>query len=690
MWQVNEVLKFDDQLYRILAIELGTIYWIQVDSKNALPEICQTEQLCEYIDSGRLIRSKDPYIYLTHEEPALNSIAFSIREKAFNAIKAIIQEPNYFDPSIRAVLISKIESSGLASKPTIYKYLRKYWQRGQIPNALLPDYRNSGAPGKTRTDINTRKNGRKRRFGEGEGCQITTDIERLFRIIISKHLLKDEPLKITEAYNKVKELYAQYYPNEDAQNYPSLRQFSYFYDREYTKPQLVEAQSSPNNFKKDKRPLFATATSSVLGPGSRYEIDATIADIYLVANDNRSKIVGRPTVYVIIDVFSRMIAGFYIGLDNPSYAIAMQTVSVACNSKASLCKEFDIEISDEEWPSIGLPSAILADRGEMLSEQAETLVNGYNIHLETAPPRRGDAKGVVESCFRTLQAEFKPYAPGVVEGSRIKKHGETDYRLEAVLTVKEFTQIILETIIFRNNFHVLDKYDRDEDLPEDIPSIPRHLWNWGIENRMGKLRTVDAEQLRVSLLPRTKVSISPLGINAWGLYYNSSEVLREGWLHRSEEIQRPQNLKAAYDPKNADKIYLFRSPNSQTYWTCSLAIRSRAYTNMSFWEVWEKQDAEKHTQANAKYKETTHRIAFNKSVQKIIENAKKQTPKADQSDSERIRQIRENKKDQKRKVNRPQLEAKAQMADIIQFNKPAEEEDYRLPFSPELFSDDEE
>ena len=105
---------------------------------------------------------------------------------------------------------------------------------------------------------------------------------------------------------------------------------------------------------------------------------------------------------------------------------------------------------------IGLPSAILADRGEMLSEQAETLVNGYNIHLETAPPRRGDAK---RSCrkvvFRTLQAEFKPYAPGVVEGNRIKKHGETDYRLEAVLTVKEFTQIILETIIFRNNFHVL-------------------------------------------------------------------------------------------------------------------------------------------------------------------------------------------------------------------------------------------
>ncbi len=56
-----------------------------------------------------------------------------------------------------------------------------------------------------------------------------------------------------------------------------------------------------------------------------------------------------------------MITGFYVGVDNPSYAIAMQTVSVACRSKVTLCKEFDIEISEDDWPTIGLPSAILAD-----------------------------------------------------------------------------------------------------------------------------------------------------------------------------------------------------------------------------------------------------------------------------------------------------------------------------------------
>lgn len=690
MWQINEVLKFDDQLYRILFIQFGNIFWIQINNKNALPEVVREEALSEYLDNERLTRAQDPFVNLILEEPALDSIGFTKRDKAFNIIKEIIQEPNHYEPSIRANLIHKIESFGLVSKPTIYKYLRKYWQRGQIPNALLPDYKNSGAPGKTRTEINTKKNGRKRQFGDGEGCLITLEIERLFRVTISKHLLVNSPLKTTEAYQKFQSLYEQYYPKQDSKNYPTLRQFRYFYHREYTKPQLIEAQTNPTDFKKDKRPLYATSTSSVLGPGSRYEIDATIADIYLVADDDRTKIIGRPTFYSISDVFSRMITGFYVGVDNPSFAIAMQTISVACSCKVILCKEFGIEISEDDWPTVGLPSAILADRAEMLSEQAETLTNGYNVRLETAPPRRGDAKAVVESCFRTIQAEFKPYAPGIVQGQRIKKHGESDYRLEAALTLKEFTQIIIQAILFRNNHHVLEKYDRDEDLPEDIPSIPLHLWNWGIENRMGKLRTVDAEQFRISLLPRTKVSISPLGVNAWGLYYNSSEVLREGWLHRSEKIHRPQNLKAAYDPKNTNKIYLFPSSNSQSYWACSLAIRSRAYANMSFWEVWDKQYLEKNIQANAKHAETPHSIAFKRSVQTIIDNAKKQTPELTQSNRERISQIRANKKEERQKIKLAPLPENLQMANIIKFNKSLEEDDYSLPFSAGLFSDDED
>lgn len=54
--------------------------------------------------------------------------------------------------------------------------------------------------------------------------------------------------------------------------------------------------------------------TQVLGPGSRYEIDATIADIYLVSDSDRACIVGRPTIYFVVDVFSRMVVGFILVL----------------------------------------------------------------------------------------------------------------------------------------------------------------------------------------------------------------------------------------------------------------------------------------------------------------------------------------------------------------------------------------
>mgnify|MGYP003643824981 CR=1 FL=1 len=55
-------------------------------------------------------------------------------------------------------------------------------------------------------------------------------------------------------------------------------------------------------YKKDIRPLHSTATTQALGLGSRYEIDATIADVILVSDHDRNQPVGRPTVYIVIDV----------------------------------------------------------------------------------------------------------------------------------------------------------------------------------------------------------------------------------------------------------------------------------------------------------------------------------------------------------------------------------------------------
>lgn len=82
-----------------------------------------------------------------------------------------------------------MERHGVTNQ-TVYRLLRRYWQRGMCRNALLPDYVNSGARGKRRKP-NQAKLGRPRVVMEGKGSNVTPDIERIFRRVIEERLLKE-------------------------------------------------------------------------------------------------------------------------------------------------------------------------------------------------------------------------------------------------------------------------------------------------------------------------------------------------------------------------------------------------------------------------------------------------------------------------------------------------------------------
>ncbi|MBW4419912.1 MAG: transposase family protein [Myxacorys californica WJT36-NPBG1] len=136
------------------------------------------------------------------------------------------------------------------------------------------------------------------------------------------------------------------------------------------------------------------------GPGSIYQIDATIGDIYLVSSLDRTRIIGRPVIYVVIDVFSRMIVGMSVTLEGPSWVGAMQAMENAASDKVTFCQEYGIEIAEEDWASYHLPEMILADRGEFEGYMADNLVNALNIRVSNTPPYRADWKAIVERNFR--------------------------------------------------------------------------------------------------------------------------------------------------------------------------------------------------------------------------------------------------------------------------------------------------
>ena len=645
MLRINDVYQYQDLSIRILKILSEHIVWIDINDVKALPEIISKTELFHAIESFEVFRIEDPFQDIAFIQPEKDSTSQRKRDENYNLIKNIVDHEQFYIPSARSSLINEIINSKKSTKQTIYRLLRQYWQRGQTPNALIPNYQNSGAKGSKK--VATQKLGRKRLYKEGTGAIITQEIERLFHLTISKYLLSNKKHTLKYANREFQKIYRTLYPDIPETEYPTLRQFQYFYHREYNEVTRLEKRSNDIEYSKDLRQLHSTVNTQVLGPGSRYEIDATIADIYLVSNLDRSRIIGRPTIYFVIDVFSRMVTGLYIGLENASYKTSIQALYCAFTDKVALCKKYGIDITYENWPCIGLPDAILADRAELFGHQVENLEKSFSIRLENAPPYRGDLKPIVESRFKLIQAEFKPFAKGVVQDVITKKRGGKDYRLDATLNLDEFTKIILLSVLKYNQFHQINNYDRDIDLPHDLPAVPMALWNWGIQHRTGKLRTASDQAVYVALLPREKATLSNRGLKIFGVTYTCPELYEKGWLHRQNTINRPKFLYAAYDPSNAEKIYVFYEQSSLKYWEATISDYSREFKGYSFWEVWQINSVQKKTIEKQNIKNNLAQSELEQKIMDIIQQASSETPLSTQSQKSRISEIRSNRTHEK-------------------------------------------
>jgi len=687
VFQVNEVVQLEDKFYRVLLTTNSHAVWIDIEDQKAFPDIIELSQLESLLLQEKATRVADQYGYVINLLPEPDSKEATIRDRNYQIIKPLIDDTKFYVKKIRAKHIADIIEAGEVSRPYLYKLIRRYWQRGQVPNALLPDYKNSGGKGQKRF-AKDKKLGRPRQIMEGTGALVDEPTEKLFRIIVDKYIFKKK-FSIARAHRKFKGLYDNIFPGVAESEKPTKRQLSHFLNREYTNVERIKAGVPEVIYRKDVRPLQSTATIQALGPGSRYEIDATIADVILVSDYDRNQPVGRPTVYIVIDVFSRLIVGWYIGFENPSYVAAIQALHVALTDKRHFFKDLEIETDSFSWPTPGLPEAILADRGELIGHQIEGLESSYKVRIENTPPYRGDAKGIVEQRFRTLQAEFKKFTPGEVIGPTVKKRGGKNYWLDGKLAISEFTEIIISSIVMRNFVDPMTKYDRAKDMPADLPSIPIHLWNWGLQNRTGRLRTANAESVRIALLPRAKATTSVQGICLFGVYYSAPEIIEIGWMHRSDGSSRPEKVEVAYDPNFADEIYLFHTSGSQDHWVCRITDLSREFRGLAFWEVWRKQKQIKVQGAKDQLQADNLRKHHENRVEDIISSAIKQTPRSTATNSERMKGVSHARTEQlkkEREQRRPKRNERRELAKVVHLTPPEDSDDYP-DFEDELFND---
>ncbi len=664
----------------------ATLWLISVNDPKALPRPLDRTELETEIAAGTICGlSNDPYATFHVPEDQIPARHRAIRDRGWQIVEPLLKlAPGaIFDPEVRGRSIETICHQQRASRKTVYKFLRRFWQRGQVKNALLPDYRNCGGKHKPRR-CSEKKRGRPNetlaKLGMGPGINIGPDEKKKIERGISLYYQNDKGHSAAKAYQLTLEKFfcpekkvvggtvVPVVPPSD--QLPTLRQFRYHLSQRNNPTKMLIARDGERQFNLKSRPLLGDSTAMASGPGAIFQIDATIADIWLTHPLDRSRPVGKPTLYLIVDVFSRMIVGFSATLENPSYVSAMVALLNATEDKVKFCAEYGITITADQWPAQHCPEVIFADRGELTGLQTDHLVSALNIRVSNTPPYRADLKGIVERSFRTFNDELIHGLPGAVRGRR--ERGEKDPRLDAALNLQEFRTLVIHKILDHNQTRMENYRLQDFLIAAQVEPTPVSLWQFGIENRSGHLKQMDAALLRLNLLPHAEASITPQGIYLRGVYYSCERALREQWFVRAG--QKRMKVPVAFDPRNTNVIFL-HLPDENAIEPCHLLEKDARFKGISWREVDEFFEWQKQGRELARSGRQQSRAQFNALRSEVVTLAEQQTKVAcaGLSKRARLKDVRQNRAearelDQENQALAPRLSAPAEQGTILTLN----------------------
>lgn len=602
----------------------------------------------------RLTSMRVPAFMLRMEED-LPETSKNIRDRCWKIVEPLVEGPEkeylYYPGALGSLVAAHAKKTGKDRK-TIYRLLFRYWALGSSPNAFLDKYANSGGLGKPREYSGDKKPGRPRMFlGEksATSAKVLTDNDKAI-IKMSYALYKDNKVKhITDAYTKMlNRFYRAECPAPDGSDderplklldeIPNERQFANWGKKAFDEMDVRRGRKGERRWAIDHRAIVGNAYQGLSGPCHRFEIDATIADIYLVSRFNRNWIIGRPVVYVVVDVFSRMIVGMHVALEGPSWNTARHALFNAFTDKVAFCASYGISIQPEEWPCHHLPREIVGDRGEMISEGPEGMAKALNIRLISLPPFRGDWKGTVESTFRIVNNLTQiHWTPGGVR-FREKERGERDYRLDATLDLHEFTSIVIKAGLHYNHHSRDPKRLTKEMIQQNVEPTTIGIWNWAAEQGIIEPNVQPRESIYLNLLPKAKATV-----RAGGIFYNGmayTNVLDpSGKRSARARANGREAIDIWYEPC-ADHIWIMDEQGS--FVMCPLRASEARNLGMRMEEVLDMRAITSAVPVETKYSELNSKVQLDEFIESTISTAAAEKAEAGSlsSKAEQVRNIR--------------------------------------------------
>ena len=425
-----------------------------------------------------------------------------------------------------------------------------------------------------------------------------------------------------------------------ADELPTLSQYRYWYRMRPDLARLVASGKGSQPCTAGERAALEQLRQTNFGPGCQYVIHVVIGDIYLVSRLDRRRILGRPVIYIIVDIFSDLIVGMSVSLEGPSRQGAMLALENMAHDKVAYCREYGVDITEDAWPSHHLPKTIVANRSELLLKNADALVNALDIEISNAQPCRLDWRKSFERCFPLLDDTTIYWMPVSVNSS--SEMGRKVHRLDGRLTLHEFRRLVIECIIEHNMAHRLSDDDLDGDMIADgVEPYPRDVWTWGIQNRTGTLRTIPIDDVHRNLLLEAQASVTHKGICFHRLHYTCDGAIQERWFEQVRAgMKGGLTIPILYDPSTPDHIYL-RPRENQPFEICRLLEKDRAKFEGCDWFDIEDMIAQRTIRTATDTQNLQRRAELQALRDRIIEEARNKTNEALDDHAAQIGQERE-------------------------------------------------
>ena len=278
--QKNDVLKHEDALVRVLAIE-GEQVLIVNCIKPTMPRWINANNLKEW----SLCAEGEypiPDAWRLRPEEEIMTEQRKLMHERYTLIAPVL--PFIHKESMRSVIIAQVAEMNGVSKQTIRKYLCLYLASQKIESL---------APGSLCTE------------------KPLTQDEKNFRWALNRYFYTQRACTLITTYTlMLKERYTDA-NGQLVPEYPPFHRFRYYYQKTKSRKQEIIGRESLTAYLRNYRPLLGDGVQEMAPNVGVGMLDATVCDIYLV--DESGALVGRPVLTACVDAFSGMCCGYSLG-----------------------------------------------------------------------------------------------------------------------------------------------------------------------------------------------------------------------------------------------------------------------------------------------------------------------------------------------------------------------------------------